>query len=249
MRQNHLGEAMERRLIVNADDYGLSEDVNSGILKAHRQGIVTSASLMVRWPAAPHAVEHANDLDLGLHLDLGEWAYRAGEWVLLYQRAPLDDVDALEEEIRDQLEQFRSLTGKNPSHLDSHQHVHLQEPLRSLAEQMAEALAVPLRGVSPQIRYCGSFYGQSGKGEPCLDAISLAALIDLLRNLPTAVTELACHPGSGAELNSTYCREREFEVEVLCHPHVQQTLRDENIRLCTFHDLVATTTSPQSLEA
>jgi predicted glycoside hydrolase/deacetylase ChbG (UPF0249 family) len=230
---------MERRLIVNADDYGLSQDVNSGILKAHRQGIVTSASLMVRWPAARDAAHRAEDLDLGLHLDLGEWTFRDGQWSLLYQRAPFDDVKALAAEIGEQLDQFRSLAGKDPSHLDSHQHVHLQEPLRSLAKQMAQDLCIPLRGMSPKIHHCGSFYGQSGKGEPCPDAIRAAALIGLLQSLPPGVTELACHPGIGAELDSTYCRERELEVEVLCDPRVQQTLLDEKICLCTFHDLAA----------
>jgi chitin disaccharide deacetylase len=228
---------MERLLIVNADDYGLSEDVNRGILKARRFGIVTSASLMVRWPSALDAVEHAEDLDLGLHIDLGEWAFRNKEWVSLYQRVSFSELDSLENEIRSQLLLFRSLTGRNPSHLDSHQHLHLQEPVRSLVNQMAQELSVPLRGMSTSIHYCGSFYGQSGKGEPCPDAISLAALIELLRKFPPGITELACHPGNGAELDSTYCRERSLEVDVLCHPRVQQTLRDENIRLCTFDEL------------
>jgi predicted glycoside hydrolase/deacetylase ChbG (UPF0249 family) len=240
---------MKRCLIVNADDYGLSEDVNLGILKAHRQGIVTSASLMVRWATAQDACAEAGDLDLGLHIDLGEWAFRNGEWVLLYQRVSFDELDALENEIRSQLEFFQSLTGRNPSHLDSHQHVHLQEPVRSLVNQMAEDLSVPLRGMSPNIHYCGSFYGQSGKGEPYPDAISLPALIELLRNLPSGVTELACHPGNGAELNSTYCRERALEVEVLCHPRIQQTLLEENIRLCTFEEIAATGALSHPLEA
>jgi predicted glycoside hydrolase/deacetylase ChbG (UPF0249 family) len=238
---------MKRRLIVNADDYGLSEDVNSGILKAHRQGIVTSASLMVRWPAARDAAARAGALDLGLHLDLGEWLFREGEWILLYQRAPSDDVEALRSEIGGQLEQFRSLTDKDPSHLDSHQHVHLQEPLRSLARQMAEELAIPLRGMSPKIRYCGSFYGQTGKGDPCPESISLTGLIDLLGTLPPGVTEVGCHPGSGAKLNSSYCRERELEAQVLCHPQIRQTLRDENIQLCTFTDLASKAAFPQHL--
>jgi predicted glycoside hydrolase/deacetylase ChbG (UPF0249 family) len=240
---------MERRLIVNADDYGLSEDVNLGILKAHRQGIVTSASLMVRWPSARDAVEQAEDLDLGLHIDLSEWAFRNGEWVLLYERVSFDELDALENEIRSQLKLFRSLTGRTPSHLDSHQHVHLQEPIRSLVKQIADELSVPLRGISPNIQYFGSFYGQSGKGEPCPDAISLTALIELLRNLPPGVTELACHPGSGAKLDSTYCKERSLEVEVLTHASVRQTILDENIRLCTFDELAETRKLPYPIEA
>ena len=66
---------MTRTLIVNADDFGRSAEINAGIVQAHRDGIVTSASLMVRWPAAVGAAAYARerpDLALGLHFDLGE---------------------------------------------------------------------------------------------------------------------------------------------------------------------------------
>jgi chitin disaccharide deacetylase len=72
---------MRRYLIVNADDFGLSEGVNRGIIEAAEKGIVTSASLMVRQPAAAAAAAYARKLDrisVGLHLDLGEWVYRNG---------------------------------------------------------------------------------------------------------------------------------------------------------------------------
>ena len=65
-----------RYLIVNADDFGQSRGINRGITEAHEQGIVTSASLMVRWPAAPEAAAYARShgsLSLGLHFDFGEW--------------------------------------------------------------------------------------------------------------------------------------------------------------------------------
>ena len=47
-----------RRLIVNADDFGQSPGVNRGIIEAHQHGIVTSASLMVSWPAAAEAAAY-----------------------------------------------------------------------------------------------------------------------------------------------------------------------------------------------
>src|SRR3954452_18614047 len=115
---------MERILIVNADDFGQSAAITRGIVRAHEQGIVTSTSLMVRCPAAADAVKHAGGLDLGLHIDLGEWTYRHNEWIAVYERVEMEERSAVECEIEDQLAEFQRLTGKIPSHLDSHQHVH-----------------------------------------------------------------------------------------------------------------------------
>src|SRR5439155_19097165 len=115
-------EGTERYLIVNADDFGLSHGVNQGIIEAHENGIVTSASLMVRWPAAAEAADYARrrpGFSLGLHLDLGEWAYRDGSWEPVYEVVPLDDVACVTEEVSRQLAAFRRLAGTDPSHLDS----------------------------------------------------------------------------------------------------------------------------------
>src|SRR4051812_27428780 len=111
-----------RYLIVNADDFGRSPGVSRGILRAHRRGIVTSASLMVRWPGAAEAVAGCRDhpgLGLGLHLDLGEWSWRDGRWVPAYEVVPLD-ASAVAEEASRQLAAFRRLVGDDPTHLDSH---------------------------------------------------------------------------------------------------------------------------------
>lgn len=81
----------KRYLIVNADDFGQSTGVNRGIIKAHEQGIVTSASLMVRWPFAAEAAQYSHrhpEFSLGIHLDFGEWAYREETWVPLYEVVP-----------------------------------------------------------------------------------------------------------------------------------------------------------------
>jgi hopanoid biosynthesis associated protein HpnK len=63
----------QRRLIVNADDFGLSSDVNSAVIRGHREGILTTASLMVNEEGCPEAVELAREnpqLGVGLHLSL-----------------------------------------------------------------------------------------------------------------------------------------------------------------------------------
>ena len=90
---------------------------------------------------------------------------------------------------------FRQLAGGDPTHLDSHQHVHLREPLRSVLIELAAELAVPLRHNDPRIRYNGDFYGQTGEGRLLPEAISVEALIDIFAALPSGATELACHNG------------------------------------------------------
>src|SRR5215510_12014768 len=113
----------KRYLIVNADDFGQSHCVNSGIIAAYERGIVTSTSLMVRWPAAVEAAAYSRqhpNLSLGLHVDLGEWAYRGDHWELLYEVVPFNDTTTVAEEVSRQLTTFRRLVGKDPTHIDSH---------------------------------------------------------------------------------------------------------------------------------
>src|ERR1044072_1800971 len=93
-----------RLLIVNADDFGLSDAVNKGIVEAHEDGVVTSTSLMARRPAAAQAVGLARGLPslaVGLHVDIGQWDYVSGEWKLAYQHCPPDDPDAAEQGCRE----------------------------------------------------------------------------------------------------------------------------------------------------
>src|SRR5690242_15498799 len=101
---------VKRFLIVNADDFGQSPGVNQGIMEAHEHGIVTSASLMVRWPAAAAAAAYGRQrpsLSLGLHLDLCEWAYRNEDWVPVYEVVCLADRAAVAEELSRQIDAFR----------------------------------------------------------------------------------------------------------------------------------------------
>lgn len=229
-----------RYLIVNADDLGHSLGVNRGIIQAHEGGIVTSASLMVRWEAAAQAAAWACEhprLSLGLHLDLGEWEYKEGGWFPSYQVVPSDDVDSVAKEAKRQLDSFRDLTHQDPTHLDSHQHVHRDSPVREIMFGLAAELGVPLRDQSPHIRYEGGFYGQSGRGEPIPEGISEEALCRILRSLPPGITELGCHPGLDKDLASTYRREREEEVRVLCAPRVRDLLSAERIELVSFSSL------------
>jgi predicted glycoside hydrolase/deacetylase ChbG (UPF0249 family) len=227
-----------RHLIVNADDLGLSAGTNAGIFGAHERGIVTSASLMVLQSGAEAAVRLASThprLAIGLHLDLGQWDYANGEWRAAYLRCDHDDATAVRAECRLQLEAFRALLGREPTHLDSHQHVHNSEPAASAAVAIAEEIGVPLRG--HRVRYEGGFYGQTGKGEAFPEGITPSHLAALICALPAGWTELGCHPGVGVGGESSYGHERELELQALCAPSVADALEQARVRLRSFADL------------
>jgi len=193
----------ERFLIVNADDLGMSAAVNAGVFAAHEDGIVTSASLMVLQPAAPAAAEELTahpDLAVGLHLEAGE-------------------------DLRRQLERFRELVGRDPTHLDSHKHVHETDPtFGASAEALAAELRVPLRNRA--IRYERRFYGR--------EAISPEHLMGLIEALPPGWTEIGCHPAAGPVPSSSYDAERQIELETLRDPGVKNLLNVTGVRLCSF---------------
>src|SRR2546425_11380061 len=176
-----------RCLIVNADDFGRSPNINRGVRKAREHGIVTSASLTVRWPASAEAAAYARshpELSVGLHFDFGEWIYRDNTWMRVGEVVALNDELALAEEVSHQLAKFRELMGKDPTHIDSHQHVHKSGPLASLLVNLACTLGIPLRHYSPEICYCGEFYGQTSNGFSLTENISADALIRIFSVLP-----------------------------------------------------------------
>jgi predicted glycoside hydrolase/deacetylase ChbG (UPF0249 family) len=230
----------ERVLIVNADDFGRSPGVNRGVIRAHEEGIVTSATLMVRWPATEPAAAYArrdDSLSVGLHLDLGEWESRDGEWHVRYE--VLDDLSesAVAEEIGWQLARFEDLMGRPPTHLDSHQHVHHEDPVRTAVQRVSQRLGIPARGLTPGIGYLG-FHGQDAEGSPLPDAISAEALVKTIEELPPGITELGCHPAAEDDHPAAYRHERLRELETLCDPRVAAAIERCEVSLRPFTYLV-----------
>lgn len=227
----------DRLLIVNADDFGQDPAFNRGTALAHDHGIVTSASLMVRWPASQDAADRAAQrpgLSLGLHLDLGEWTCRDGTWEPLYTVADVTDRAVVEREVDRQLGLFHELVGAAPTHLDSHQHVHRDEPVRGVLTRAARELGVPLRE-GGSVGYCGRFYGQSGTGLPYPGGVTVASLVAVLGELPEGSWELSCHPADAeCALGTMYRTERVTELASLCDPAVARAVQDAGLTLASF---------------
>ena len=150
------------RLIVNADDFGLSHYVNDAVIRAHRDGILTSASLMVNEPACDEAVKIAKEnpkLGVGLHITLlmGHSALPAGKIPgLVNNRGEFSDSPVstgmkyffnsglrkqLRAEIRAQFEKFRA-TGLPLDHVNGHLHFHLHPAVFKILMEESDTLGI-----------------------------------------------------------------------------------------------------------
>ena len=246
---------MTRRLIVNADDWGLSRGVSEGILAAHRHGIVSSTTVLVTADLDREQVARLRDsgLGVGLHvnLTLGAPLTRgrslvdgAGRFVRDARRAAARvsaaDVRA---EVEAQIARFESALKRRPTHLDSHHHVGLHPPVRDVVLAVARELDVAVRSQNAEVRARARsarlrtpdhFFGESGP-----DAYwSPDRTVRHLRELPAGVSEFMCHPGwVDAELAySRYGRQRETEMIGL-GAAARATAAALGIALCTFADL------------
>ena len=216
-------------LIVTGDDFGASHGINRGIIQAHRTGILTSASLLVDRPASEAAAALAREhtkMRLGLHLEVD-----AG------------DPDKVAVQCERQMARFQELTGKRPTHVDSHHAVHHDARVLPHVLAFARQAGAPVRGHSVA-RHVGSFYGQWG-GATHPEQIGVEGLLRLLdAEVREGVTELSCHPGYVEPgFRSSYLMERELELRTLSDPRVRRAIRDRGIQLIGFRDLPAHTTA------
>lgn len=251
------------KLIVNADDFGYSESISTGIMRGHRDGIVTATTLMTNAPHTSGAAKLARatpTLDVGVHLvvtfdrpltnvelipTLVDGDGRFFRPIELLAR----DVDREEAlvEYRAQYRKARELLGREPTHVDSHHWVHdhpaLEWAIGRLAQETGAAARIHsdeqrdrlrARGVRTPDHFVRDFQHE-GK-------VGLEPLLALLERIArkSGVTELMCHPGEPDEAlakRSGYARERATELATLTDPRVRAKVKDLGIALASFADV------------
>jgi predicted glycoside hydrolase/deacetylase ChbG (UPF0249 family) len=216
-----------RSLIVNGDDFGMSGGVNEGIVEAHVNGILTSTSLMVLVPAAAEAAAVAGahpELSVGLHF------VEDGS-------ADLDDPGQAARAFQDQLERFRELMGRDPTHVDSHHHVHSEGRRIKTFKALVDPLGVPLRA-DGQVAYVGGFWPEWEPGVKNLDYIRRPFLRHLIETeVGEGFTEIGCHPARVTDdLTSSYRDEREIELQTLTEAGLREELEGAGVRLASYHE-------------
>jgi chitin disaccharide deacetylase len=139
-----------KRLVINADDFGFTPDVNAGIIHAHRHGILTATTLMANGDAFDDAVRLAREtptLDIGCHLVLVQGGSlvtgrplpeTVRQLLAALSRRQID----VYEELRAQIEKILA-AGLRPTHLDSHKHTHALPSVFRVAVRIAHEFGIP----------------------------------------------------------------------------------------------------------
>ena len=213
-----------KKFIVTADDFGADSSVNRAVIKAHREGILTHASLMVDRAGAPEAVRLAREnpsLGVGLHVEL--CSENPGAWGRRYFFSQ-EHRRRIDPEIRRQIEKFMAL-GLKPTHIDSHFHIHVHPVIFPILARLAREYEIPrtrlpggecrlsLRysrenafsrcGLAAVFFLLGKMLGPSGRGleipERCYGLLRSGLMKKdylewLVRRAPAGTTEIYLHP-------------------------------------------------------
>lgn len=252
------------KLVVNADDLGYTPGVTRGIVRAHHEGIVTAATLMVNAPdsaGAARAARETPSLDVGVHLVFtygrpltdparvpslvnADGRFPRVADVARERRAVADEVLA---EARAQYDRARELLGRAPTHLDTHHWIHdipgIEEGVSALAKEARVALRshdaaqrdrFRARGIRTTDGFVREFQHTG--------AIDVAALLALLERLAAerGVVELMTHPAEPDPpliAGSSYAAERGVELATLTDPRVREAVARLGIDLVDYRSV------------
>lgn len=248
-----------RRLIVNADDFGRSRSINEAVVRAHREGILTTGSLMVNEAACDEAIALAREnpqLGVGLHLELSSSPIAAG-FRYYFRRASRAELEAA---IRAQLQKFLA-TGLILDHVNSHHHLHMHPTvlpilLRSLRDLKItrvrltrEPFWINVRNIAGRrfrnLHHALIYVLLSRGARRAFQRDQVRApqfVFGLMQN--HAVDEdylqrlLPALPPGDSELYAHPClRQFRHEFEALISPRVRQLVERLGIRLIRYQDL------------
>lgn len=239
------------KLIINADDFGLSEGVNYGIISAYKSGVVRSTSAMANMPGFEHAMEllkENENLGCGVHMTLS--CYKPvlsnlktivdenGYFIRRITNEVIEnmDLDEIYEEFCAQIEKVRAKT--NITHLDSHHHVHTLEKLRPVIERILEKYDLPIRGgfeydfnYSKIIPLIDTFYGENVSED------YFVKKIDYLKSYEIA--DIMCHPAYVDDFlmkTTSYSMARINEYKILTSKDTKDFIQD-NFLLTNYREL------------
>ena len=240
---------MVKKLIINADDFGATEGVTKGIIDCHKDGVLTSTTLLVNAPYAQMALDEAKkypNLGVGIHLALtfgrplvtGKKSFtdENGNFIK-HTDYPNYQINANPEELyiewKAQMERFIELAGKLPTHIDSHHHVHINPNHQGVVARLAQEYDLPVRTSAgfwdayEHPHFIGDFFG---------DNLTVATITEPLKQ-NVEIMEIMCHPAyldQETYDTSSYNLPRIKEMEILRSAELRDFIQANGIELITF---------------
>lgn len=240
------------KLIVNADDLGISRAVNYGIYDAFHHGCVTSTSLMTNMPAVEHAIWlfKKSKIGIGVHLNVS-----LGKSLLNHKNLTDDSgsfrgpehhfdscLDEIEAEYEAQIERAYAL-GIEVSHLDSHHHLHMRiDAVYDITKRLAEKYDLPMRFddcfqkrkslVKTTSAFLGTFFDRNVK----LDYLTA----ELVKLLAVESLEIMVHPGfldGSLKALDSYRDMRTKEHGILISQDFRDYLSKHHVQMINYREL------------
>jgi predicted glycoside hydrolase/deacetylase ChbG (UPF0249 family) len=238
-----------KRLIVNADDFGFTHDVNEGIIEAHRRGVLTATTLMATGAAFDHATELAKKtpgLDVGAHLVLIGGPGMPRTVAALVKQVALGSTK-IYDELDAQLRRIAA-AGIRATHLDTHKHTHLLPPVLDAVARLAREHRITwvrrplnLPVLTGKLRRSGCKVTDRFEGFSLTGKFHTRELVAFLDRLRPGLTEFMCHPGRCSdELRCAETRlkeSRQRELEALIAPETREALERNCVELTNYREL------------
>lgn len=253
---------MIKRLIVNADDFGLTRGVCEGIIETIERGIVRSTSLIANADVADYGLDLARKRSLecvGIHLNInfGRPLSRPENVPTLvdrdgafFHKSKLSEIRATANlhELESEFElQIRKLVeaGFKPTHLNGNYDIHVFPEWRQIVFRLAKKYMLPVRRSTPELaddlqkngltstdHYVSEFFGDN--------IISERKMLDVVSNLKEGTTEIGTHPGlfdNELKKVSSYTESRQREIKILTSPLVKKEIEAYSVALIGFENL------------
>lgn len=235
------------KVIVNADDFGLTQGGNKAIIESYKNGILTSTTLMATTEFTQEAIELAKEnpgLGVGVHMVLttqkpmleGHSNIADENGNFIWKINTIDESIDTDEVYREWDAQIASIAQHlDITHLDSHHHAHLHPALDGVVQKLSEKYKVPFRSNRTLLPYevnCDAgFYKEK---------VTEDYILNLFENKEYEVVDLMTHPAyidDYLKSISSYVDPRYDELKLLSDPKLKEKARDMGIELISYRDI------------
>jgi len=244
-------------VIINADDFGYSQGINLGIIEAHKNGILSSTTMMANMPGFEHGVELAKNnpkLGIGVHLNLtcgkplldnvpSLTDYKEFRNLSYYEKETELDEGEIYREWDAQINKIKN-AGIVPTHLDSHHHINRIAPINEIFIKLAREYNLPVRNnfdVPKDIKTVKKFFTEFdaiGMNKEIWKGMTISNLIQDCKMYKSV--EVMCHPGYIDDVvlkTSSLTDNRAYTTMELKKISYKEILDKNSIKIGTFNDL------------